>query len=76
MNDIPCMCGHDKEDHPKVGRYARYSGGAWGDYQVCDSCFRSNRPAGIKQMGTLDCEKYVPDNLSYIEWLANKKKLV
>jgi hypothetical protein len=64
--DFLCECGHDMADHPKVGRYAHYSGSA-GDYMVCDKCFRANRPAGIKQLDSIECREYVPDNLKYLE---------
>jgi hypothetical protein len=74
--DILCRCGHGKEDHPKVGRMQIHAGTVWGDYKICDGCFNNNRSRGIKQLGTVDCEKYIPDNLTYIERLAKARKLI
>jgi hypothetical protein len=72
MNEIPCHCGHDIAEHPKVGNRA----GDPNDYLVCNMCFKRNRIRGIKQLNTKDCWEYIPDNLNYIEKLAKERKLI
>lgn len=63
MNNFPCKCGHLEIDHPSEDR----------DYVVCDGCFLSNRVVGVKQLNRIDCEKYIPDNLKYLEQIYESK---
>lgn len=63
MVDFPCTCGHLYIVHPSVDNA----------FLVCDGCFTSNRPAGIRQLNSVDCSKYKSDNLKYLESLHENK---
>ena len=68
MNDVPCKCGHLENVHPSEDGIERI-------YIVCDGCFKINRPAGIKQLTGIECQKYVPDNLKYLEQIYESRKV-
>lgn len=61
--DFPCVCGHLENVHPSNDDKLKQT------YIVCDGCFQGNRIAGVKQLNSNDCWKYVPDNLRYLESL-------
>jgi len=53
---------------PCICGHSRTSHKGWGHWKVCMD--------PLIDFEECECDKYVPDNLSYIEKLAKKKKLV
>jgi hypothetical protein len=59
--DFPCICGHSKEVH------ASYIG-------KCESTIIWKERNGYLSCGIF-CEKYVPDNLKYIQQIQEEREL-
>jgi hypothetical protein len=59
-DEVPCMCRHSQAEHFKTMSF-------------CNACFMSSW--GAEKDWKL-CTKYVPDNLSYIEQEAKRRKLI
>lgn len=62
---FPCSCGHSKLLH------------SWAGPSIGDEWCNGLTPAPRSKYGkvyTCDCERFVPDNLVYLEQCANAKK--
>lgn len=77
MNDFPCKCGHLENVHPpNVNIRVALDSPMNSYYVVCDGCFLENRIRGIKQLGTINCNHYVSDNLKYLEQLYESRSVL
>jgi hypothetical protein len=62
VNDIPCRCGHREEEHQ-----------VWDDQNnfFCGDC-----AIDPDLLPTEFCVEYIPDNLTFIEQEARRRKLL
>lgn len=62
--NFPCQCGHKELAHSVSPLYMG------GDTYCLGDNFKETNPTKIF---ACDCEKYIPDNLKYLEQMSKKK---
>jgi len=61
MYSVPCTCGHIERMHKEYVK----------GFFICNECWFNINNNNLKV-----CDRYIPDNLGYIEKLAEQKGLI